>query len=68
MNGLGVLIAPSYSLQGELERSALVPLFPAIRPVEDRFWLYQKAAKSRLAKHQLLKEYLVDLNPTEFGA
>lgn len=67
VNGLGVLIAPSYSLQGELERRALRPLFPSIRPVEDRFWLYQKSAKSRLVKHQLLKDYLVDLNPAEFG-
>jgi DNA-binding transcriptional LysR family regulator len=68
VNGLGVLIAPSYSLQGELERGALVSLFPSIRPLEDRFWLYQKATKARLAKHRLLKAYLVDLNPAELGA
>ncbi|MFN7988914.1 MAG: LysR family transcriptional regulator [Thermoanaerobaculia bacterium] len=68
VHGLGVLLAPSYSLQGELERGALRPLFPAIRPVEDRFFLYEKSAKSRLAKHQLLRDYLVDLNPAELGA
>ncbi|MBI4913225.1 MAG: LysR family transcriptional regulator [Acidobacteria bacterium] len=68
VNGLGVLLAPSYSLQGELARGALVPLFPRIRPLEDRFALYQKAGKARLAKHRLLKAYLVDLNPEEFGA
>ncbi len=68
VDGMGVLIAPSYSLQGELARGALVPLFPAIRPLEDRFALYQKASKTRLAKHRLLKEYLVQLNPAEFGA
>lgn len=66
--GLGVLIAPSYSLQGELARGALVPLFPTIRPLEDRFALYQKASKAKLAKHRLLKDYLVELNPEEFGA
>lgn len=68
VHGLGVLLAPSYSLHGELERGALVPLFPAIRPLEDRFALYQKLTKARLAKHLLLKAYLVDLAPEEFGA
>lgn len=68
VGGLGVLIAPSYSLQGELAARALVPLFPSIRPLEDRFALYQKASKTRLAKHRLLKDYLVQLNPAEFGA
>ena len=68
VNGFGVLLAPSYSLQGELERGALVPLFPSIRPLEDRFSLYQKTTKARLAKHRLLKEYLQALEPSEFGA
>ena len=68
VSGLGVLLAPSYSLKGELERGALVPLFPAFRPLEDRFALYQKAGKARLAKHRLLTEYLKELTPEEFGA
>ena len=68
VNGLGVLLAPSYSLGGELERGELVPLFPAIRPQEDRFSLYQKTTKARLAKHRLLKAYLEALSPSQFGA
>ena len=68
VDSMGVLIAPSYSLQGELERGALVPLFPSIRPLEDRFALYQKSSKAKLAKHRLLKEYLQALEPSEFGA
>jgi DNA-binding transcriptional LysR family regulator len=68
VSGLGVLLAPSYSLKGELDRGALVPLFPAIRPLEDRFAVYQKAGKARLAKHRLLTEYLKELTPAEFGA
>lgn len=67
-NGMGVLLAPSYSIQEELRRGALVPLFPSLRPLEDRFALYQKTAKARLAKHRLLKEYLEGLNPEELGA
>jgi DNA-binding transcriptional LysR family regulator len=68
VHDLGVLLAPSYSLHGELERGELVPLFPAIRPQEDRFALYQKTTKARLAKHRLLKAYLEALSPAEFGA
>ncbi len=68
VSGLGVLLAPSYSLKGELDRGALVPLFPAIRPLEDRFSLYQKAGRARLARHRLLTEYLEGLTPSEFGA
>ena len=67
-SGLGVLLAPSYSLKGELDRGALVPLFPGFRPLEDRFALYQKAGKARLARHQLLTQYLKGLTPAEFGA
>lgn len=67
VSGLGVLLAPSYSLKSELERGALVPLFPGFRPVEDRFALYQKTAKSRLAKHRLLRTYLQELTPAELG-
>lgn len=67
-SGMGVLLAPSYSLQEELARGELVPLFPSIRPHEDRFALYQKTARSRLAKHRLLRAYLEALNPAELGA
>ncbi len=68
VSDLGVLIAPSYSLQGELARGGLVPLFPSIRPLEDRFALYQKTAKAGLLRHRLLKEYLQSLRLSEFGA
>ncbi len=67
-NDLGVLIAPSYSLQGELSRGALVPLFPSIRPLQDRFALYQKVTKANLLKHRMLTEYLQSLKLSEFGA
>jgi len=67
VNDLGVLIAPSYSLQGELARGTLVPVFPSIRPLEDRFALYQKVTKANLQKHRLLKEYLQSLQLSEFG-
>ncbi len=67
-SGLGVLLAPSYSLKEELDSGDLVPLFPSIRPLEDRFALYQKAGKARLARHRLLTKYLQELTPAEFGA
>lgn len=67
-SGLGVLLAPGYSVKGELDRRALVPLFPGFRPLEDRFALYQKPAKARLVTHRLLTAYLKELTPSEFGA
>jgi DNA-binding transcriptional LysR family regulator len=67
-SGLGVLLAPSYSLKGELDRGALVPLFPTIRPLEDRFALYQRSGKARLERHRLLTKYLQEMTPAEFGA
>jgi hypothetical protein len=35
--------------------------------LEDRFALYQKSSKAKLAKHKLLKTYLQALEPSEFG-
>jgi DNA-binding transcriptional LysR family regulator len=66
--GLGALLAPTYSVLSELERGDLVPLLPGIRPVEDRFCIYQKKRKAGLRNHRLLTEYLMTLNPGEFGA
>ena len=66
--GLGALLAPTYSVLRELERGDLVPLLPAIRPLEDRFCIYQKKRKAVLRKQQLLTGYLLSLNPAEFGA
>lgn len=66
--GLGALLAPTYSVLPELERGDLVPLLPGIRPVEDRFCIYQKKSKAGLRKQKLLTEYLQALNPGEFGA
>ena len=39
VSGLGVLLASRTSVKGELDRGALVPLFPGFRPLEDRFAL-----------------------------
>jgi DNA-binding transcriptional LysR family regulator len=61
VHGLGVVLAPQYSIQGELDRGELVQLFPSIRTAEDRFYrffLYQKANKAGLEKHRRLVEFL----------
>ena len=68
VEGLGAVLAPTYSVLGELERGDLVPLLPRNRPVEDRFYLYQKKSKAALRKHRLLTEYLRGISPAEFGA
>jgi DNA-binding transcriptional LysR family regulator len=66
--GLGALLAPTYSVLRELERGELMPLLPGIRPVEDRFCIYQKKGKAGLRKQLMLTEYLRTLSPAEFGS
>jgi hypothetical protein len=66
-----VVLAPKYSILGEFERGALIQLFPSIRSDEDRFYrffLYQKAHKAGLSKHQRLATFLQTLDPAEFGS
>jgi DNA-binding transcriptional LysR family regulator len=61
--GLGALLVPTYSVLGEL-----VALLPATRPMEDRFYIYQKKSRASLRKHRRLTEYLRSISPEEFGA
>jgi DNA-binding transcriptional LysR family regulator len=68
VEGMGVLLVPRYSVLGELERGGLVALFPAIRPAEDRFSIYQKKVKAGQEKQKLLTRYLQGLSPAEFGS
>jgi DNA-binding transcriptional LysR family regulator len=68
VEGLGALLAPTYSVLGELERGDLVPVLSLVRPVEDWFYLYQKKSKAALHKHRLLTDYLRNISPAEFGA
>jgi DNA-binding transcriptional LysR family regulator len=66
--GLGVALVPQYCILGELERGSLTPLFPHIRPMEDRFCLYQKRSTAAREKQRLLTTYLKGLTPAEFGS
>ena len=66
--GLGALLVPTYSVLQELERGDLVPLLSAIRPVEDRFCIYQKKSKAGLRRQQLLTGFLRGISPEEFGS
>lgn len=67
-NGMGALLVPRYSVLEELRRGDLVALFPAIRPTEDRFSIYQKKVKATHEKQKLLTRYLQGLSPAEFGS
>lgn len=66
--GMGALLVPRYSVLEELRRGDLIPLFPAIRPAEDRFSIYVKKVKAGQEKLQLLVRYLQSLSPEEFGS
>jgi DNA-binding transcriptional LysR family regulator len=68
VEGMGALLVPRYSVLEELERGDLVTLFPAIRPTEDRFSIYQKKVKASHEKQRLLTRYLQGLSPAEFGS
>ncbi|HWQ09546.1 MAG TPA: LysR family transcriptional regulator [Holophaga sp.] len=68
VHGLGVALVPQYCVLEELETGRLVSLFPAIRPLEDRFCLYQKRAHADRGKQRLLTAFLQALKPEEFGA
>jgi hypothetical protein len=50
----------------ELERGDLVPLLPALRPVEERFYVYQKKTRAGLLRQRSLTQYLQSLSPQEF--
>lgn len=66
--GMGALLVPRYSVLEELARGDLVALFPAIRPTEDHFSIYQKKVKAGQEKRKLLTRYLQSLSPEEFGS
>lgn len=71
VHGMGVVLAPHYSVQPELDRGELVRLFPALRAADDRFYrffLYQKHTKASLEKHRRLTTFLKTLRPPELGA
>jgi len=66
VEGLGVLLAPTYSVLGELERGALEAVLPGTRPRSDRFYIYQKRHRAALRSHRLLTDYLQTIRPPEF--
>ncbi len=68
VEGMGALLVPRYSVLGELQRGDLAALFPAIRPAEDRFSIYQKKVRASQEKQQRLTRYLQSLSPAEFGS
>jgi len=71
VHGMGVVLAPQYSVEPELDRGELVRLFPSMRTADDRFYrffLYQKHAKAGLEKHRRLAEFLKTIRPPELGA
>lgn len=68
VHGLGVVLAPQYSVQSELDRGELIQLFPSIRTTEDRFYrffLYQKANKANLEKHRRLVAFIQTIQMSE---
>lgn len=71
VHGLGVVLAPQYSVQSEIDRGELIQLFPSIRTTEDRFYrffLYQKANKANLEKHRRLVAFIQTIRMSELDS
>ena len=65
--GYGVSLLPKYALLPELERGALVQLFPRLRLLEDTFCVYQKLARLPRPGNRLLTVFLSRMDVREFG-
>lgn len=66
--GMGIALVPEYCVARELERRRLKNIFPALALLEDRFFVYQKKKRAALEKHRVLVDYLMGIQPVEFGA
>ena len=68
LDGLGVLLAPRYSILRELRQGELVELFPRLPMQEDWFCLYQKQNHAGSRLQRSFTDILRSINPAEFGA
>jgi DNA-binding transcriptional LysR family regulator len=67
IEGYGVALVPKYTVLNELDRGALVALFPRLRLREDWFSVYQKQSRADRRQNQLVTNYLLGLDVSEFG-
>jgi len=67
LEGYGVALLPKYTVLGKVARGELVALFPNRPRLEDWFCLYQKRTLAKREKNQLLSDYLLRLDMSEFG-
>jgi len=65
--GLGVGLAPTYSVLKELDQGILRVLFPRLKLLEDRFFVYQLRSHARREGNRHLTAYLASLDASEFG-
>jgi DNA-binding transcriptional LysR family regulator len=65
--GYGVGLLPKYAVLEQLERGALVAVFPRLRLLEDTFCIYQKLARTDRPAHRLCTSFLLNLDLRELG-
>lgn len=65
--GLGVGLVPKYTVLRDLRDGSLVELFPRLPLLEDRFCVYQKRSRSARDVNRLITEFLLTLDPREYG-
>jgi LysR family glycine cleavage system transcriptional activator len=67
LSGWGVALLPKYAVLPELQRGALVVLFPRLRLHEDTFCVYQKLARLDRPGNRLVTAFLGSMDVREFG-
>ena len=67
VEGLGIALMPKFTILDELSRGTLLPLFPRLKLLEDRFCIYQKRARAGREKNRLVTRFLMGLKVDEFG-
>lgn len=67
LEGVGVGFVPRYSVVGEIASGALVPLFPALKLLEDHFRVFQKRARATRKENRAVVTWLRSLDISEYG-
>ncbi len=66
-SGLGVGLVPKYTVLTELAHGTLVDLFPDLALLEDVFRIYQKRSLADGEANRQVTEYLIGLDPGDYG-
>lgn len=67
VESIGVGFVPKYSVLEKLRDKTLINVFPSLKLLEDKFYIYYKKNRNSFQKIQLFVDYLKKIHPSEFG-